>query len=484
MNKFLLFIFFPFVFNAQVDLGSLYEELPNDSIYPLSTDVHTSLKPFIRTKNDNLSKISYGFGKDSLSKNVYLSPIFDIGTEFDKYASVKIGLGASLTGTFKNKFYFKLAAIQGYGKSKNKLFQPKSYLFHLNNKNDFSYTDIRGRISYTPNSIFNFQVGIDQNFIGEGNRSFLLSDYGSPYPFGQIRAKFWKCEYSILYQFYREINSSNDWKSKYSTSHYLSINFTKKINLSLFESVLFTPKDPSIRRGFDAEYLNPIVFFRPQEYSIGSSDNSFLGAQLTYRYKKSTLYAQGILDDFLLSEILAKNGYWANKYAYQLGIKGRFNKKNINYFYRIEANICRPYTYSHVSTDANYGNQGNVLAHPYGSNFEEILAEIKWQKSNWIFKGFLNYFLHGIDKNEGVSYGGNIYESYNSHPKEHNNYIGQGVKTNGINLIISTAYVYDKKTNLQLFLENHFQGNTYTKLPFYQLVIGIRSCLWNDYRNY
>jgi hypothetical protein len=343
---------------------------------------------------------------------------------------------------------------------------------------------VRVRISYTSNKFFNFQTGIDHNFIGEGNRSMLLSDYGKPYPFAQIRTKFWRVEYMILYQFLKEEAPNNNWKSKYGATHVLSYNVTKWLNISAFESVLFMPKDTTLNRGFDAEYLNPIVFFRPQEYALGSTDNSFLGLQVSIKHKKQTLYGQVIIDDFDINEMIAGNKWWANKFGGQVGIKGRANSKGTKLFYRVEVNIARPYLYSHASSSQNYGNQGFALAHPTGGNFYEILAEIKWQKKNWLFKAFANYHLYGADYTDTVSYGGNIYMSYNSFPNKYHNYIGQGIKTNGIKFLFSAAYLIDKSNNLQLFVENHFQGNTYYNIPGYQLVVGIRSCLWNDYRNY
>ena len=139
---------------------------------------------------------------------------------------------------------------------------------------------------------------------------------------------------------------------------------------------------------------------------------------------------------------------------------------------------------STASSSQNYGNKGSVLAHPYGGNFYEILGEIKWQKKKWLFKAFVNYHLYGADFTDSISYGGNIYASYNSHPNQYHNYIGQGIKTNGIKFMFSAAYLIDKSSNLQVFIENHFQGNTYYNIPGYQLVVGLRSCLWNDYRNY
>jgi hypothetical protein len=130
------------------------------------------------------------------------------------------------------------------------------------------------------------------------------------------------------------------------------------------------------------------------------------------------LYGQFILDEFSLNEYKAKTGWWANKYGGQLGIKGRFIANKSNWFYRLEYNAVRPYTYAHLNEGQNYGNQGNTLAHPYASNFMEILGEVKFQHKRWIVKAFASYFLKGEDK-DGLSYGGNLYQPYTKLPYEY-----------------------------------------------------------------
>lgn len=472
---------------SQIETGNLYEEMPNDSVFQLSISDHSSIRPFNRQiATTAQSKLSMNLmAKDSNGgTSLTLTPLIDAGMSFDNSISYKAGLGFNLLSQNMKKWSYNLSVIQGNGESTSKFFQPKSYLFYKNSDTEFSYTDIRGRVSYTPNKIFNFQTGIDHNFIGEGNRSMFLSDYGKPYPFAKIRTKFWHLEYMMLYQFLKEEAPNNNWKSKFSSSHLISWNATKWLNFGIFETVVFSPKDTTLNKGYDAEYLNPIVFYRPQEYSLGSSDNIILGLQFSVKLKKHTFYCQVVLDEFLLSEIKAKSKWWANKYGGQLGVKGRFNQNLEHFFYRVECNFARPYIYSHVSSSLNYGNQGYALAHPYGSSFSELLGELKWQNKKWNIKVFANYFTHGSDKNDGLSYGGDIYKSYNIRPYEYNNTIGQGIKNSGVRFILSAAYLLDKKTNLQFFIENHINGNTTLIQPDYQAVIGIRSCLWNDYRNY
>lgn len=453
---------------GQAEIGRLYEELPSDSIITRSAQTHTSLKPAIRQKNfdDNYLR---------------LSALGDLNYVQRDDPAYKLGLGGEITAVLNDKWYFQAAAIQGVS-NLDSIFEPKSYVTSPQINLDL-YTDIRSRISYTPNHIFNFQVGLDHNFIGEGSRSLFLSDYGKPYPFGLIRAKFWRFEYSVLYQFMKE-RDQNKWEGKFASSHHISFNPTKWLNIGIFESVIFQPKDTLLQRGFDVEYLNPLVFYRPQEYSLGSSDNVLLGLEISAHLNdRHTIYSQVILDEFYLAELRAKTGWWANKFGAQLGMKGRFEIGKHRFFYRGEYNFVRPYTYSHISEELNHGNQGYSLAHPYGSNFMEILSELKWNLKKWNAKLFMNYSVKGDDQ-DGFSYGGDIYQSYVNRPFEEGHYTGQGSQVNRFNAILSGSYQIMEQGNLHVFMENHFRFATNQSSMNYMLVVGIRSQLWNDYRNY
>jgi len=45
--------------------------------------------------------------------------------------------------------------------------------------------------------------------------------------------------------------------------------------------------------------LNPIVFYRPQEYSVGSPDNSMMGLNISGKlFGSLKLYAQAVADEF------------------------------------------------------------------------------------------------------------------------------------------------------------------------------------------
>jgi hypothetical protein len=448
------------------------------STTPISNSAHSSLKPHARG-----SEVTFPM---SSLKETRLQPLFDFngfGSNPNNGAfevGYRTGAGAYWRGHYNDKWNFHLAAVQGIYDGDSS-YSPQAY-FNWREGNTKLYTDIRSRISYSPNKIFNFQTGIDNNFIGEGSRSLFLSDYGNPYPFGMIRAQFWRLEYAVLYQFMRE-GSQGNWNGKFASSHHISFNPAKWLNIGIFETVLFNPRDTLLNRGFDVEYLNPVVFYRPQEYSIGSADNVLLGLDLTVRHKKFSFYSQLIIDEFFLSEIRERTGWWANKFGGQFGVKANFKHGDHLFFARTEMNFVRPYTYAHLNESLNHGNQGSPLAHPYGANFAEILGELRWAKNNWRGQFFVNYALRGGDS-DSLNYGADIYLPYVNRPYERGHFIGQGDAVNTWLIRCRIARKFPKLYQVSAFAEYNVRYTVQSNSAQHLISVGLRTNLWNDYRNY
>ncbi len=464
---------------GQGGVGYLYETTP-DEIFDCGTGMqrtvktHTGVLPLIRQTRMGETVLS----DDSVHLSV--TGLGDAGFRYTNTSNYRLGGGFMVESAIKNKWAFRAGVLSGFSFS-DSIWFPRAY-FTKNSGEGHLYADVRARASYTPNDIFNFQLGLDHNFIGEGCRSLFLSDYGKPYPFGQIRARFWRVEYTVLYQFLREQRNDN-WFLKNGATHHISFNAAPWLNIGIFETVVFQPKDTLLNRGFEPEYLNPVIFYRPQEYALGSADNVLLGASFSAHYKEHTLYGQLILDEFSLTEIKAKSGWWANKYGVQLGLKGFTRLRRDKVFYRLEYNTVRPYTYAHLSSGQNYGNMGMTLAHPYGANFMELLGEFKWNHKSWNARLFVSYFLRGYDK-DGFSYGTDLYRPYTQRPFDYAHFTGQGKGNNGFRTILTVAYKILKQGNLTAFIEQQFRYDSAFRTSSYLLMVGIRCELWNDYRNY
>ncbi len=442
---------------------------------------HYDIRPSIRLNN---IKLGFALSKHP-NKIINLIPLVDLGVQYNtglNRLNHRNGMGFLLEARPIKKGYVRIGGLVNLSNTES--LNPGNINLTDNSASQKLWIMPMTRLAYTPNEVFSFQAGYDRNFIGSGRRSLFLSDYGKPMPFGQIRAKFWHMEYSVNYQFLSE-NFNGQRQSKYITNHHLSWNILPWLNFGVFEAVVFQPKDTLLNRGYDVEYLNPFVLFRPQEYSMGSSDNVIIGASLNATVKKMIVYSQVILDEFLLSEIRARSGWWANKFGVQFGVKGQMTD---NLSYRIEGNLVRPYTYSHLTPMQVYGHRDSPLAHPYGSNFAELLTEFNWSKRinpKLKLRFFASFGNRGFDT-DGLNYGSDIYESYINRPSDFGNYIGQGIKQTFFITNTRASYPLLNEGRIHAFAELQTQYITmdgFKKLSLLPMV-GIRSYLWNDYRNY
>jgi len=347
-------------------------------------------------------------------------------------------------------------------------------------------------LSYSPNKTFNFQIGKDKHFLGDGYRSLFLSDVSNSYPFLKISTTIWKIKYVCLYTSMKDVTNPSGFKkdflNKYGTFHYLSWNATKRINVALFESIIWQGTDSNRVRNYDVNYLNPIIFYRPVEYSLGSSDNAFLGFAFKIKIGKrqrQQIYGQIILDEFLLSEIKAMNGWWANKQGFQLGFKyfDLFTLKNLSF--QTEGNAVRPYTYAHGSVQQNYANYNQPLAHPLGANFAESVSLLNYRYKKFAIEAKALYAIYGKDS-AGINYGGNIFESYTTHPQNYGNEFFQGLKTNLLYTQLKLSYYLIPSADLmaEAGVAVRQEKNSASSLSSNFVFIGIKTGIMNRYYDF
>jgi len=318
-------------------------------------------------------------------------------------------------------------------------------------------------VNYTPIKYFELEAGYGRNFIGDGYRSLLLSDVANASPYLKIQTKFWKIQYTNLFASHRNIYNVEGrgelYEKKYTASHYLDWKATKWLSVGLFETIIWGAKEGNYTRGFDPNYANPFIFYRPVEFSVGSSDNALVGANLKLTLGKThVLYSQLLFDEFLLNKLRADvnqwrnpndsilSGWWGNKYGIQLGWTAfdLFKVKGLQA--RVEFNMVRPYTYAHSSPTQAYSNDNISLAHPLGANFYEFLTRINYEVKRWNFslnfhqsKQGLSSFLNNAGENLQIS---NEKVKVDS---EYENQVAQGVQVITRYTEASVSYLLSSK---------------------------------------
>ncbi len=359
----------------------------------------------------------------------------------------------------------------------------------------YDYAMAEAEMSYTPSKYFNFQFGTGKNFIGDGYRSMFLSDGGFSYPYFKINTTFWNIKYTNYYMWMQDIRpevamNGNVHQKKFVTAHYLSWNITDRINVGFFESITWA--DSTGQRGFDVSYLNPIIFYRPIEFSLGSSGgNAIVGFSTKIKITNSIqFYGQAVLDEFTLSEVKASNGYWANKFAFQLGVNyfDAFGVEGLQL--KQEVNWARPYTFSHKEPLQNYGHYNQPIGHQWGANFWESVSILRYRYDRYFVDAKIIYGKKGYDT-DTTNWGGDIYQNYNDREQDYGNKVAQGNVGTLLYTNVKAGYIVNPSINLKLFVDFTFRDfKILEETAFLKnssggvISFGIRTDLFNTYYDF
>ncbi len=366
------------------------------------------------------------------------------------------------------------------------------------NNGSYDFPSAEANLTFTPNKFFSMQLGYGRNFIGDGYRSLLQSDGASPYPFFKLNTSFWKIKYTNTYMFLKDVRADATFEKTYTTkyiaNHYLSWNLSKRMNIGLFESVIWGNTN---NRGFDVNFLNPIIFYRTVEFaSSARTGNAVLGLSGKYKLNNQiNFYSQFLVDEFSLGDVKDVSGSWKNKFGYQIGAK-YYNAFNINNLYfQLEYNYVRPYTYSHLAALTNYGHNNQNLGHQWGGNFSEFIAIARYNKNRFYADAKFTIGKRGLDFDPAIdnnNYGSNIYRSYNElRPYDKNVVVGQGNKTDVFIAEIQTGYLLNPTTNMKVFanfIYRNFKPSQETPTLLKDITtwvsLGLRSDVFNWYLDY
>jgi hypothetical protein len=517
-----------------------YQKL-NDSVYSTKTRMHTSVRPFLI--DDTTLQARYkqliNYGTDSTQKRNWVHrklfsehlidinkpdytffadylPDLVIGRDFSSSRTTWLNTrGYQVGGTIGHKFYFYSSGYENQAVFPDYL---NTYVnqtgivpgqaYNRNNidtrTKDWSY--VTALLSYTPSKYLNVAAGHDKNFIGDGYRSMLLSDYSSPYTFLKLNATLGNVSYMVMWAYMNDPSSSRlsyetGYRKKWGVFHYLDWNVTKRLSLGFFDSVIWADADDDgHKRGFDFTYGNPLIFLRPLEASNGSPDNALIGFNGKYKISDQvTAYGQFALDEFEAKNFFSGVGSSRNKYGWQLGLRGAnlFKVKNLNYL--AEYNGALPYTYSQSKSITNYAQQNEPLAHPFGGNFKELVGLLNYSYKRFDFMGQFNYGQYGLDIN-GLNYGKDVFLSYlkparyDGPPEDFGtekslvtvgNYVGQGLTTNMYFTEAKVAFLLNPKYNLRIELAGTYrrESNSVFTDQTKMLTIGLRSSFRNIYND-
>jgi hypothetical protein len=361
----------------------------------------------------------------------------------------------------------------------------------------YDYPTTTGYLSYTPSKYFNLQLGHGKTFLGDGYRSLLMSDNATSYPYFKLNTTFWKLKYTNTWMSLRdvrpEVTEDGSFRTKFVANHYLSYNITKKLNVGFFESVVWENDN---NRGFDMNYLNPVIFYQAIQFSTGSrGGNALIGLAAKYKVNdRVNIYGQLIIDEFSKSDVFGGEGSYKNKTGLQLGLKyyDAFGIKNL--YLQSEYNRIRPYTYSHNTVVLNYGHNNQALAHTFGANFSEFIAIARYQKGRIYGDAKFIVAKRGFEFNtpeDSFFYGGNIFGSEDDRISDNGNELGQGNTTDFFHAEVQAGYIINPASNLKIygsFIFRSFDPEINTQTVFKNQTtwvnFGVRTDLFNWYYDF
>lgn len=359
----------------------------------------------------------------------------------------------------------------------------------------YDYLNAQAYIGANLTKNIQFTFGHGKNFIGNGHRSLLLSDYSHNYLHLRINTKLWHFHYQNIFM---ELAATSSIASpgdiplpkKYAAVHYLSYKHNQLFEIGLFEAVIFN-RD----QDFALSYFNPVILYRAVEQFEDSADNVLIGLNANVNLFKSVkLYGQLMLDEFHLEHLIIKaDGWHGNKWGIQLGAWYMDMAGIDNLDIQFEWNRIRPYTYSH-SAELSYSHYNQPLAHPLGANFNELIFRAAYPITKSLsIKGSVSYANYGDDMLVdsiplSTNFGGNILRPQSEYGFEQGfgNTIAQGVSTKILNARLS--FTYRLAHNVCFDLEGYYRNlnSKIDEIDLESAIIqaGIRVNLWNQQIDY
>lgn len=472
----------------------LYRKLKLESLFVVkdsSDKFHLTIDPlfnfefgkdFADTSGEKLYKNTRGFiVRGSIGeKFAFESSFYENQATYAKYIDNYI---AGTSKLFPQTPNYQYDVIPGQGRAKK--FKTNGY----------DYAMASGYVSYSPIKMFNIQVGHGKHFVGDGYRSLLLSDNAFNYPYARLTTTYKNIQYTNLYTSFMNLTAGGAttppgvperlFQKKIGSFQFLSTNLFHRLQLGLFQGMIWEAADTMNRQHTNFHTYNPIIGVSALAFGLDDIKNNVLmGATLKLKITKSIfIYGQFMMDDMTLYADRKEN-----KYGYQAGFKyfDLFTVKNLHF--QAEYNTVRPYAYAAENPYQSYTHYNQALTHPLGANFYEVVGFINYRFRDFFIQLKGNYAVKGNDS-LNKNFGGDIFKADNqfsiSQPLD-NIHTTQGLKTTISTQDVHIGYLVNPSTNFNIVLgftnrmETTNKGTIATQFVYF----GIRTSLANFYYDF
>lgn len=340
--------------------------------------------------------------------------------------------------------------------------------------NGYDFSMAEGQLSIVPNAFFNMQFGNGNQFIGAGERSLLLSDFSTNYPFAKFETNLLngRIQYNVIYALHQNLyripfNTTPEatYERKIGTYHYLDFAVSKKFQIGLFEGNQWRRSDSTGTHQPDFNFLNPVIGANSTLKGFENDGyKSILGINLSYMLKAMNLYGQLVFSSTKFGGYQVGFKYY-NLLVNGLDFSGEYNHMTLNAYLADD----KRYNYSHYNLP---------LAHPLTAGFDELIFKLSYQSAHFFIQ---NKFIYAAQtKNDSTPIGNAILASKNSNPIS-GNYQQHRVYNN-----FEVGYRFNKNYNLQCVVGHVYRNEdmlSHNPLTNYTY-IGLRTRLRNKNFNF
>lgn len=418
---------------------------------------HFSLgNDFLDSNNQSLYQNSRGLIVlgDITPRFSFSTSFYENQARFSSYESSYMSEHGEIYPTINNQYNIQNAVVPGAARTKP---------FKVGG---FDYGYAIGSFVFRATKNITVIAGNNQQFIGAGYRSLLLSDNSVGSPYVRVDYQFlprWTFNYlrSRLLNLVRKPNYTTVegyYQPKGLAVNYISFAATSRLTISLFDGAIWAKGDSIKTSALNPLYYSPVPFLA--HLVSDSTAYAITGLNFTWMINnKNRLYGQVAFAPGQKMES-----------AFQLGCRlyELFGLQTL--FMQLEYNQVSSQMYQAPSQFLSYSQYNLPLAHTKGNGFREIVVRINWRWKCFSAEGkSIVYQLIDHRKNSLLP--------ITKYSTPDNNWLALEQ--------VELSYQINKKLNLSVFSTLTYRFNSpSTDQKNLLLNVGIRTSLINHYNDY
>ena len=418
---------------------------------------HFSLgNDFLDSNNQSLYQNSRGLIilGDITPRFSFSTSFYENQARFSSYESSYMSEHGEIYPTANNQYNVQNAVVPGAARTKP----------FKNGGFDYGYAI--GNFVFRATKNITVMAGNNQQFIGAGYRSLLLSDNAVGSPYVRVDYQFlprWTFNYlrSRLLNLVRKPNYTTVegyYQPKGLAVNYISFAATSRLTISLFDGAIWAKGDSIKTSALNPLYYSPVPFLA--HLVSDSTAYAITGLNFTWMINnKNRLYGQAAFASGKKVET-----------AFQLGCRSYelFGLQTL--FMQLEYNQVSSHMYQAPAQFLSYSQYNLPLAHTKGNGFRELIVRINWRWKCFSAEGkSIVYQLIDHQKNSLLPITKYITPANNWLALEQ----------------VELSYQINKKLNLSVFSTLTYRFNSpSTDQKNLLLNVGIRTSLMNHYNDY